>query len=60
MVWINLLGPDGRCMCRQLTSRGVLPGSWELAGLVLNALLGWWWADPIAALAIAAVAVREG
>ncbi|MGW3353186.1 cation transporter [Nonomuraea rubra] len=31
-----------------------------LAGLVLNALLGWWWADPIAALVIAAVAVREG
>ncbi|MQA84784.1 MAG: hypothetical protein GEV03_09220 [Streptosporangiales bacterium] len=31
-----------------------------LAGLVLNATLGWAWADPIAALAIAAVAVREG
>jgi len=31
-----------------------------LAGLGANALLGWWWADPIAALAIAGVAVREG
>jgi divalent metal cation (Fe/Co/Zn/Cd) transporter len=31
-----------------------------LAGLLLNALAGWWWADPIAALAVAAVAVREG
>ena len=31
-----------------------------LAGLVLNAVLGWSWADPIAALVIAAVAVREG
>lgn len=31
-----------------------------LAGLLLNALVGWWWADPIAALVIAAVAVREG
>jgi len=31
-----------------------------LAGLVLNAALGWSWADPLAALAIAAVAVREG
>ncbi|MEV6629172.1 cation transporter [Actinoplanes sp. NPDC051470] len=31
-----------------------------LAGLLLNATLGWWWADPIAALIIAAVAVREG
>lgn len=31
-----------------------------LAGLLLNALLGWWWADPVVALAIAAVAVKEG
>jgi divalent metal cation (Fe/Co/Zn/Cd) transporter len=31
-----------------------------LVGLVLNATLGWWWADPIAALVIAAVAVDEG
>ena len=31
-----------------------------LAGLVLNSLLGWWWADPLAALAIAGVAVKEG
>jgi divalent metal cation (Fe/Co/Zn/Cd) transporter len=31
-----------------------------LAGLVLNATLGWGWADPIAGLVIAAVAFREG
>ena len=31
-----------------------------LAGLVLNAVAGWSWADPVAALVIAAVAVREG
>ncbi|MFF3851111.1 cation transporter [Streptomyces sp. NPDC002328] len=31
-----------------------------LAGLVLNATLGWSWADPIAALVIAAIAVKEG
>jgi divalent metal cation (Fe/Co/Zn/Cd) transporter len=31
-----------------------------LAGLVLNATLGWGWADPVAGLIIAAVAVREG
>lgn len=31
-----------------------------LAGLVLNALVGWSWADPVAALVIAALAVREG
>ncbi|MEU3851103.1 cation transporter [Streptomyces sp. NPDC029554] len=31
-----------------------------LAGLVLNATLGWTWADPLAALVIAAIAVKEG
>lgn len=31
-----------------------------LAGLVLNSTLGWWWADPLAAVAIAGFAVREG
>jgi divalent metal cation (Fe/Co/Zn/Cd) transporter len=31
-----------------------------LAGLLANALPGWWWADPIAALVIAAVAAKEG
>lgn len=31
-----------------------------LAGLVLNATLGWSWADPIAGLVIAAVAAKEG
>lgn len=30
-----------------------------LAGLLANALLGWWWADPTAALVIAAVAGKE-
>lgn len=31
-----------------------------LVGLSLNALLGWWWADPMTALGIAAVALKEG
>lgn len=31
-----------------------------LAGLVLNGLFGWSWADPIAALVIAGIALREG
>jgi divalent metal cation (Fe/Co/Zn/Cd) transporter len=31
-----------------------------LAGLLLNATLGWWWADPIAALAVAVLLVHEG
>jgi divalent metal cation (Fe/Co/Zn/Cd) transporter len=31
-----------------------------LVGLGANAIAGWWWADPLTALAIAGVAVREG
>lgn len=31
-----------------------------LLGLSLNALLGWWWADPVTALGIAVVALKEG
>jgi divalent metal cation (Fe/Co/Zn/Cd) transporter len=31
-----------------------------LVGLGLNSLFGWTWADPVAALAIAAIAVKEG
>jgi Co/Zn/Cd efflux system component len=31
-----------------------------LLGLVLNLTVGWFWADPIAGLVIAAVAIREG
>jgi len=31
-----------------------------LIGLLLNALLGWWWADPAAALIMVPIIVREG
>jgi divalent metal cation (Fe/Co/Zn/Cd) transporter len=31
-----------------------------LVGLLLNAALGWWWADPIAGVVIGLFAVREG
>jgi divalent metal cation (Fe/Co/Zn/Cd) transporter len=31
-----------------------------LAGLGLNALFGWWWADPVAALVMLPLIVREG
>ncbi|GAA1852503.1 hypothetical protein GCM10009772_31730 [Pseudonocardia alni subsp. carboxydivorans] len=31
-----------------------------LVGLVLHATLGWWCADPVAALVLAGLAVREG
>jgi divalent metal cation (Fe/Co/Zn/Cd) transporter len=31
-----------------------------LAGVALNAALGWWWADPVAALAMAPIIAKEG
>jgi divalent metal cation (Fe/Co/Zn/Cd) transporter len=31
-----------------------------LLGLALNAILGWWWADPVAALCMLPIIFREG
>jgi divalent metal cation (Fe/Co/Zn/Cd) transporter len=31
-----------------------------LAGLLLNATVGWWWADPVAALAMVPIIAKEG
>lgn len=31
-----------------------------LVGLMLNALLGWWWADPVAALVMVPIILKEG
>jgi divalent metal cation (Fe/Co/Zn/Cd) transporter len=31
-----------------------------LAGLALNAAFGWWWADPVAALAVVPLVIKEG
>ena len=31
-----------------------------LVGVALNTLLGWWWADPVAALAMVPIIVKEG
>jgi divalent metal cation (Fe/Co/Zn/Cd) transporter len=31
-----------------------------LAGVVLNAVVGWWWADPAAALAMTPIIAKEG
>ncbi len=31
-----------------------------LSGLLLNATLGWWWADPLAALVMVPIMTREG
>lgn len=31
-----------------------------LAGLLLNAMFGWWWSDPVAALVMVPIILREG
>ena len=37
-----------------------LSGAILLGGLILNSLLGWWWADPVAALVMVPIITKEG
>ena len=71
LVIMPVLSLAQRSAGRELGSRSAVADSKQtllctylsailLAGLVLNGLWGWSWADPIAALGIAAIAVREG
>jgi divalent metal cation (Fe/Co/Zn/Cd) transporter len=71
LVVMPLLSPAQRRTGRELGSRSAVADSKQtllctylsgvlLAGLAVNTLFGWWWADPVAALVIAAVAVKEG
>jgi divalent metal cation (Fe/Co/Zn/Cd) transporter len=66
-----LLAHAKRRVGRELGSRALTADATEtdlcvwlsailLAGLGLNSLFGWWWADPVAGLAIVAIAAREG
>ena len=56
---------------RELDSKSVLADAKQLilciylsgtvfVGLVLNSMFGWWWADSVAALVVAILAIREG
>ncbi len=71
LVVMPLLARAKRRVGQQLGSRALTADATEttlcvwlsailLAGLALNALFGWWWADPLAGLAIVYVAGREG
>lgn len=71
LIVMPLLSFAQRSAGRELGSRSAVADSKQtllcsflsaalLLGLVANAVAGWWWADPVAALLIAAVAVREG
>lgn len=71
LVLMPLLGRAKLDVARRIESRALRADGYEsiscawlslavLAGLVLNAALGWWWADPAAALALLPLIVREG
>ncbi len=50
--------PEGRLRWFVLPVSGL--GFLLLVGLGVNALFGWWWADPVAALAMLPLVIREG
>jgi divalent metal cation (Fe/Co/Zn/Cd) transporter len=71
LVVMPVLARAKRRVAAQLTSRALTAEArqteicWYLSlilliGLVLNAMLGWWWADPVAALAMVPLIAYEG
>ena len=71
LIVMPVLAARKRAAARALDSRALHADSSQttlctyisaflLVGLGANALLGWWWADPVAGLAIAVLAAREG
>ncbi len=71
LVVMPVLARAKRRVARQLGSRALAADAMEtllcsllsftlLVGLGLNATLGWWWADPVAALVMVVFMVHEG
>lgn len=71
VIVMPLLGRAKRRVATQISSRALRAEAVQtqlcaylsailLAGLALNALFGWWWADPVAALAMVPIMIREG
>jgi divalent metal cation (Fe/Co/Zn/Cd) transporter len=71
LVVMPVLGTAKRRLARRMGSRALAADGMEtllcaylsftlLLGLSLNAWLGWWWADPVAALAMVGFMLREG
>jgi divalent metal cation (Fe/Co/Zn/Cd) transporter len=71
LIVMPLLAREKRKTARRLSSRALEADSRQtsicaylsailLAGLTLNAVLGWWWADPVAALGMVPIIVHEG
>jgi divalent metal cation (Fe/Co/Zn/Cd) transporter len=71
LIIMPILAKGKRDVARQIKSRALEADSKQtdlcvylsaisLGGLGLNALFGWWWADPIAALIMIPIIVKEG
>lgn len=71
LIVMPVLAARKRAAARDLDSRAMHADSSQtslctyisavlLVGLGANALLGWWWADPVAGLGIAGLAAKEG
>jgi divalent metal cation (Fe/Co/Zn/Cd) transporter len=70
-VVMPVLARAKRRVARAMTSRALEADAMQtslcaylsviaLAGVALNAALGWWWADPVAAFAMTPIIAREG
>jgi divalent metal cation (Fe/Co/Zn/Cd) transporter len=68
MLW---LASAKRRLARSLNSKAMVADAFQttacwwlsvatLGGFALNGLMGWWWADPLAALVIASLIIKEG
>ncbi|MGE0129224.1 MAG: cation diffusion facilitator family transporter [Blastocatellales bacterium] len=71
LIVMPLLARRKRAVAAQLNSRALQADSRQtdlcaylsailLGGLLLNAVFGWWWADPLAALVMVPVIAKEG
>lgn len=71
LIVMPLLARAKRSVAAQLQSRALQADSKQtdlcaylsailLGGLILNALFGWWWADPLAALIMVPIILKEG
>jgi divalent metal cation (Fe/Co/Zn/Cd) transporter len=71
LIVMPLLASAKRRIATRLSSRAMKADSQQssicaylatilLGGLALNALFGWWWADPVAALAMLPIIIKEG
>lgn len=71
LIVMPLLAKAKRKVAREISSRAMAADAKQsefcvylsavlLAGLTLNLILGWWWADPLAGLIMAPIIAREG